>query len=101
MQYHPTFHARTNPDRPAVIMGGSGRTITYRELDEASNRAAQLFRSRGLKIGDTIAICLENHPDFFSVAWGAQRAGWSMSRSPAASPRRRSPISPRTAGRSC
>lgn len=75
MQYHPTFHARTNPDRPAVIMGGSGRTITYRELDEASNRAAQLFRSRGLKIGDTIAICLENHPDFFSVAWGAQRAG--------------------------
>ncbi|KAJ8135900.1 hypothetical protein OY671_010887, partial [Metschnikowia pulcherrima] len=56
-------------------MGGSGRAITYRESDEASNQAAQSFRSRGSKIGDTIAICSENHPDFFSVAWGAQRAG--------------------------
>ncbi|MDE2561291.1 MAG: acyl-CoA synthetase [Sphingomonadales bacterium] len=75
MHYHPSAHAVNHPDKPAVIMAGSGATLTYRELDEASNRFAQLFRSRGLQIGDTIALSLENHPQYLAVAWGAQRAG--------------------------
>ena len=75
MQYHPTFHAQTWPDRPAVIMTGSGEVMTYRELDAMSNRFAHLLRSRGLKIGDTVALCFENHPVFFALCWGAQRAG--------------------------
>ncbi|MFN4135674.1 MAG: acyl-CoA synthetase [Novosphingobium sp.] len=73
--FHPKFHAARNPDRPAVIMGGSGAMLTYAELDAASNRFAQLLRSRGLQIGDTIALCLENRADYFALAWGAQRAG--------------------------
>ncbi|WP_338467606.1 acyl-CoA synthetase [Novosphingobium sp. ZN18A2] len=75
MHHHPSAHALTHPDKPAVIMAGSGETITYRQLDEASNRFAQLFRARGLKIGDTIALSMENHPQYFALAWGAQRAG--------------------------
>ncbi len=75
MHYHPSAHAVNHPDKPAVIMAGSGATLTYRELDEASNRFAQLFRSRGLQIGDTIELSLENHPQYLAVAWGAQRAG--------------------------
>ena len=75
MQLHPTYHAACNPSRAAVIMGGSGRVVTYGELDAASNRFAQLMRARGVKIGDTIAMCLENTADVFTVAWGAQRAG--------------------------
>ena len=75
MPYHPSVHATTNPDKPAVIMGSSGEVITYGELDAASNRFAQLLRTRGLQIGDTIALCFDNNPVFFALCWGAQRAG--------------------------
>lgn len=72
---HPSHHAKTHPDRPAYIMGGSGETVTYGELEARSNQGAQLFRKLGLKAGDVIAILMENHPRFFEVAWAAQRAG--------------------------
>jgi len=75
MHFHPTFHARSDPDKPAVIMAGSGAVMTYAELDRESNRFAQLFRQRGLGIGDTVALCLENHASYFALVWGAQRAG--------------------------
>lgn len=72
---HPNIHAQENPDRPAIIMAGSGETTSYAALDEASNRYAQLYRKQGLNIGDTVAILLDNHPGFFEIVWGAQRAG--------------------------
>ncbi|MEO9634662.1 MAG: acyl-CoA synthetase [Parasphingorhabdus sp.] len=72
---HPSVHAQENPDKPAVIMAGSGEVITYGELDQRSNQVAQLYRSQGLQIGDTVAICLENHPHFFPITWGSQRSG--------------------------
>jgi len=72
---HPGIHAQTQPDQAAIVMPSRDVTITYRELDERSNRAAQLFRSLGLRQGDGIAMLLENHPRFYEVAWGAQRSG--------------------------
>jgi acyl-CoA synthetase (AMP-forming)/AMP-acid ligase II len=75
MHFHPSFHARTHPDKPAVIMAGTGEMMTYGELDALSNRFARLFRQRGMEIGDTVALCLENHFSFLALCWGAQRAG--------------------------
>ena len=72
---HPSVHARANPQKPAIVMAASGETISYAELDRRSNQVAQLLRSRGIGIGDTVAMCLENHPWFFCLAWGFQRAG--------------------------
>jgi acyl-CoA synthetase (AMP-forming)/AMP-acid ligase II len=72
---HPYHHAANHPEKPAVIMAESGETITYAELDRRSNQVAQLLRARGIAIGDTVALCLENHPWFFCLAWGFQRAG--------------------------
>ncbi len=72
---HPYIHAKSHPDKPAYIMAGSGETVTYRQLDEQSNRIAQLFRSLGLKPGDHIALYLENNARFFEICWGAQRSG--------------------------
>ena len=72
---HPYIHAQKFPDKPAYIMAGSGETVTYRQLDEQSNRIAQLFRSLGLKAGDHVALFLENHPRYFEICWGAQRSG--------------------------
>ena len=72
---YPGAHAETTPDKPAVIMGTTGETVTYAQLDEEANRLSQLFRAAGLQPGDHIAFCLENHPRFLSVAWGAHYAG--------------------------
>ena len=60
----PGAHADTTPDKPAVVMAGSGRVVTYRELDAEANRVSHLFRSLGLRPGDHVAFCLENHPRF-------------------------------------
>lgn len=72
---HPSVHAKTHPDKPAVIIAETGEVRTYRELDEASNRAAHFFRSRGLKVGDVVALMLDNSPDYYGLTWGAQRSG--------------------------
>ncbi|HEX4816777.1 MAG TPA: acyl-CoA synthetase [Nonomuraea sp.] len=72
---YPGAIAAATPDKPAVIMAGSGRIVTYRELDEESNRLAHLFRAAGLRPGDHVAFMLGNHPLFLVVAWAAHRAG--------------------------
>jgi acyl-CoA synthetase (AMP-forming)/AMP-acid ligase II len=72
---YPGFHAATQPDKPAVVMGRSGETITYRELDQRSARLAQLLYARGLRPGDKIALLAENHPRYYEVYWAAIRSG--------------------------
>jgi fatty-acyl-CoA synthase len=71
----PTHHARNDPDLPAIVMAGSGETVTYGELEARSNRFAHLLRSRGLGTGDHVAILMENNRAYLEVAWAAQRAG--------------------------
>ena len=72
---HPSVHARTQADKPALIVAETGETWSYAELDRRSNRVAQLYRSRGLGVGDTVAIFMDNVPEYFALTWGAQRAG--------------------------
>jgi long-chain acyl-CoA synthetase len=72
---HPSIHARTQPNKIAYQMAGTGKAITYRELDELSNQGAQLFRSLGLKAGDHVAFLMENRLAFMEICWAAQRAG--------------------------
>jgi len=72
---HPSIYARTNPDKIAYQMAGSGKAISYRELDELSNQGAHLFRALGLKAGDHVAFLMENRLAFMEIAWAAQRAG--------------------------
>lgn len=72
---YPGTFAQTDPDKPAYIMGSSGQVVTYRELDDEANRLSQLFRDVGLQPGDHMAFCLENHPRFLVIAWGAHYAG--------------------------
>src|ERR1044071_7695392 len=72
---HPSIHARTTPHKIAYQMAGTGKAITYRELDELSNQGAHLFRELGLKAGDYIALLMENRLAFMELCWAAQRAG--------------------------
>ncbi len=72
---HPFHHAANTPEKTAIRMAGTGKSLTYAELEARSNQAAQLFRACGLKRGDTIAILLLNCIDYLPLCWGAQRSG--------------------------
>ncbi|MCU1457510.1 MAG: putative fatty-acid--CoA ligase, partial [Actinomycetia bacterium] len=67
--------ARREPDRPAVIMGTSGETVTFGALDRESSRLARLFRERDLEAESRLAILIGNEPSFHTVCWAAQRSG--------------------------
>ncbi|MRK01690.1 AMP-binding protein [Aeromicrobium sp. S22] len=70
-----TTLAAEHGDKPAIIMGASGETLSYRELEARSNQIAHLFREHGLGAGDHIAILLENRLEIFPIVWAAQRSG--------------------------
>jgi long-chain acyl-CoA synthetase len=70
-----TRHAEQQPAAPAVIMGGTGATVTYAQLEARSNQCARLFADRGLEPGDHVALFCENDARFLDVVWAAQRSG--------------------------
>ncbi len=72
---HPRQHIAKCPGKPAVVMAGSGRTLSYRDLVSRSNRVARCIRDLGLKVGDGVAILLENHFRFFEPVWATQNNG--------------------------
>ena len=72
---HPGTWAAKTPDKPAIIMAGSGETVTYAELDETANRLSQLFHRAGLRPGDHVAFVMENRAEYLAIAWGAHYAG--------------------------
>src|SRR3954464_428839 len=71
----PGKHARERPEHIAYVMASTGEAVTYRELNDRSNRLAQCFYAAGLRFGHHIAIVMENRPEFFEVCWAAQRSG--------------------------
>ena len=70
---YPGTYAKTAPERAAVVMGDTGEVVTYRELDERSNRLAHLLRAEGDDAG--LAIAMENNAAYLPIAWGARRCG--------------------------
>src|SRR6185503_930821 len=72
---YPGKHANQHPDRPAVVMAGSGETITYAALEARSNRLAHLLQRRGLKPLDHYSIYMENHPRYVECCAAGERAG--------------------------
>ena len=72
---YPGSHAQARADQPAIIMAGSGETVTYRELDARSNRLARLLRAAGLKRRDHYAVFTENHARFAECDVAGERSG--------------------------
>jgi long-chain acyl-CoA synthetase len=64
---------KSHPDNIALFF--EGVTITYRELGELVDRAANGFAKLGVKKGDTVAIMLINCPQFVISYFGALKAG--------------------------
>ena len=55
--------------------GGTGETVTYRELDARSNRLAHLLRKRGLKRLDHYSIFMENNSRYLEACGAGERSG--------------------------
>ena len=72
---YPGAHAKTQPDKPALIVAGTGRTVTYAELDERSNRLAQWWHAAGLRTGDGVAMLVTNTAEVLEIYWAALRSG--------------------------
>ena len=72
---YPGKQARMRPDQPAIVMARSGETVTYRDLDERSNRLAHLLRAIGLERLDHYSIFMENHPRFLECCAAGERSG--------------------------
>ena len=52
-----------------------GRTTSYGELDEQANRFAHWALGEGLKAGDTVALFMENRPDYIAAWYGLSKIG--------------------------
>jgi long-chain acyl-CoA synthetase len=72
---YPGAFVDSQPDKPALVMAGSGFTQTFAELDAAANRVSRVLRAAGVAPGDHVAICMENHDRYFEVVWGCHYAG--------------------------
>jgi long-chain acyl-CoA synthetase len=72
---YPGAHAVSHPDRPAVIMAGSGARLTYAELEDRSTRLANALTDAGLGEGDTMALLTDNTFRAYEVYWAALRSG--------------------------
>ena len=65
--------AGKQPSHPCIIF--EDRRWTYRELDRAIDRRAHVLWSRGIRKGDTVAVVMDNRPEFLAVAYALNRIG--------------------------
>lgn len=69
--------AARHPRRPAIILSGPTfhSALSYRALDEQSDRFAGALRALGVRRGDRVAISLPNLPQYPVAAYGTFKAG--------------------------
>lgn len=67
------INARKNPNKIAIIF--YGKEITYKELDESSNRFANYLLNKGVKKGDRVGIYMGNCPQYVIAHFGIQKIG--------------------------
>ncbi len=72
---YPGKYAASHATHPAVVMAGTGETITYGELEARSNRLAHLLRARGLGRLDHYSIYMENNARYVECCAAGERSG--------------------------
>ena len=53
---YPGVFAASTPDKVALVLAGSGETMTYRELNERANRIGRALLVRGLEKEGVVAV---------------------------------------------
>ncbi len=67
------IYAEKTPEKPAII--NYGREISYRELDESSDKFANYLIQLGLQKGDRVGLFLGNSPQYVIAHFGIQKMG--------------------------
>jgi acyl-CoA synthetase (AMP-forming)/AMP-acid ligase II len=62
-------------DKPALIDGPTGRTLSYGELARQVDRVAAGLQRRGLAKGQVVGLCSPNCPEYAIAFLGVARAG--------------------------
>ena len=84
--FNPAFLLRENakqfPDKPALIYPSfikSGvvthKKMSYREIDEASDKAAYALRAKGFKFGDKTVFMVKAGPELFTLVFALFKIG--------------------------
>ncbi|MGW3602722.1 AMP-binding protein [Micromonospora sp. NPDC005161] len=68
-------HAARLGEKPALIDGATGRTISYRQLATGVERVAAGLVARGFAAGDVLALYSPNLPEYALAAYGTMAAG--------------------------
>lgn len=70
------YHARTNPERLALVDLATDRSFTYGALnDRATRLASGLARSFGVTKGDRVATVTQNSSDMFEILFACWKLG--------------------------
>ncbi|XP_049324779.1 long-chain fatty acid transport protein 4 [Astyanax mexicanus] len=62
-------------DKTALIFEGTGEKWSFRELDDYSNRVANLLYQRGFREGDVVALFMENRSQYVGLWLGMAKIG--------------------------
>ncbi|KAB0797360.1 hypothetical protein PPYR_08354 [Photinus pyralis] len=62
-----------HPNKTAIIF--EDEEWTFEEVEEYSNKIANIFKSHGYKKGDVVALFLENKPEFVCIWLGLSKLG--------------------------
>jgi acyl-CoA synthetase (AMP-forming)/AMP-acid ligase II len=65
-------------DKPALVDGPTGRTLTYRQLAGGVERVAAGLAARGFGRGDVLALSSPNLPEYAVAVYGAMAAGGAV-----------------------
>ncbi len=65
--------ALKRPNKPLILF--EDRVISYRDFNEAANRYAHLFLSMNFAKGDTVALFMNNRPEFLIIHAGLAKIG--------------------------
>jgi acyl-CoA synthetase (AMP-forming)/AMP-acid ligase II len=68
-------HAGERADKPALIDGPSGRTLTYSDVTRGIRALASGLAARGFGKGDVLAVYMPNVPEYAIAFHGATSAG--------------------------
>ncbi|MER6327725.1 4-coumarate--CoA ligase family protein [Streptomyces sp. NPDC001034] len=68
-------HAAAFGDRPALVDGTDGTTLTYEQVDRFHRRLAAAFAEAGVRKGDVLALHSPNTIAFPTAFYAATRAG--------------------------
>jgi 4-coumarate--CoA ligase len=71
-------HSGEHGDKPALVDGPTGRTLTFAELDEQVRRLAGGLQARGFGAGQVLALMAPNLPEYAVVFLGVAMSGGTI-----------------------